>query len=154
MWPHISWDIVQAKPVFTQCIQELVDGLTDPNIRRWFEQACLRNGGFHLTWVVFNSIGQVSPVLCNLRQLTCQQLTHSCCLTQQSYSNLPTSLRRNTTAPLTNTRYMRLIRATASTALTSFAPSLAVSDPPQRVVKESSRQSSTWSAWRNEPLTK
>ena len=66
MCPQIYWDTENVKPVFILCVQELVDGLTEPDIRRWFEQSCLCDGGYHLTWAVFTIIEQVILVSCTL----------------------------------------------------------------------------------------
>ena len=33
--------------------------MTEPHIRRWFERACLREGGYHLPWAVFSIVEQV-----------------------------------------------------------------------------------------------
>ena len=60
--PKISFDVDAVKPIFSQCVEEVGNCLTEPNVRRWFERACLRDGGYHLPWAVFNIIEQVSPV--------------------------------------------------------------------------------------------
>ena len=59
-FPQVIWDISSVKPVFIVCVEELADTLTEPHIRRWFERACLREGGYHLPWAVFNIVEQVS----------------------------------------------------------------------------------------------
>ena len=58
-FPQVLYDIDAVKPIFVVCIEELADALTEPHIRRWFERACLREGGGHLTWAVFNIVEQV-----------------------------------------------------------------------------------------------
>ena len=60
--PQISFDVKSVKPIFSQCVEEVGHCLTEPNIRRWFERACLREGGYHLPWAVFNIIEQVSSI--------------------------------------------------------------------------------------------
>ena len=47
--PKISFDVNTVKPIFSQCVEEVAHCLTETDIRPWFEQACLRNGGYHLT---------------------------------------------------------------------------------------------------------
>ena len=41
-WPQLSWDISAGKPIFLRCVEELGNSLSKPDIRRWFEQACIR----------------------------------------------------------------------------------------------------------------
>ena len=60
-FPQVLWDIDTVKPIFIVCIEELANALTEPHIRRWFERACLREGGGHLTWAIFNIVEQVRP---------------------------------------------------------------------------------------------
>ena len=61
--PQISFNVGSVKPIFSLCVEEVAHCLTDPNTRRWFERACLREGGHHLPWAVFNIIEQVSPLV-------------------------------------------------------------------------------------------
>ena len=44
-WPQLSWDTERGKPAFIQCIEELGNHLSKPEIKRWFKRVCFRPEG-------------------------------------------------------------------------------------------------------------
>ena len=61
--PKISFHVNNIKPIFSQYIEEVAHCLTETNVRRSFERACLCDSGYQLIWAVFNIIEQVSTVI-------------------------------------------------------------------------------------------
>ena len=75
-FPQVLWNINAVKPIFILYVEELTDTLKEPNIRRWFKRACLREGGYDLTWAVFNIVDQVRTLLENYNTPANQPITN------------------------------------------------------------------------------
>ena len=59
MLPQVIYDTSTVEPIWSTCIEELGQALTEPSVQKWFEATCSKPEGMHIPYSVLNIVEQL-----------------------------------------------------------------------------------------------